>query len=336
MSRLTKGALRFLEDYEQSYDDYRAVASDLEHHIESLVKDTGREIHLVAARAKTLDSLRDKLRRKQYMNPRDQITDLIGVRVITYYKDDVDQIVSRLKSTFKIDKTNSTDKRKILDLQTFGYRSVHLIAYLGATKAQRARYAFSGQRFEIQVRSLLEHAWAEIEHEIVYKSGIRHTKPVLRMFAALAGTLELLDSQFGDLRRERDKLVDCLRNRYARGLDCRRLLDTARLIAFLEVEAPSALGWRSTRSTFPPRSEAVCVEALRWVGVRSANDLRRVIADVAFGHLRSDFAADNGIAPMDVSHLALAILAVAFLDRQVLQVVFPEMIRDPSLSSWLA
>jgi hypothetical protein len=178
----------------------------------------------------------------------------------------------------------------------------------------------------------LEHAWAEIEHEIVYKSGVAHTKPVLRMFAALAGTLEVLDSQFGDLRRGRDELVGNMRDRYARGLDPRRHLDAARLIALLEVDAPEACGWRSPENAFPRGSEAVCVEALRWVGVRSANDLRNITASAAFRRLRKRFAADNGIAPAKVSHLALAVLVVTVLDRGVLNVAFPEMIRDPSLS----
>jgi hypothetical protein len=170
---------------------------------------------------------------------------------------------------------------------------------------------------------------------VVYKSGIDHPTQVLRMFAALAGTLELLDTEFGGLRRERNGLVDTLRDRYVRGLDGRRSLDAARLIALLEVDAPDALGWRSVGGTFPARSEAVCIEALKWVGIRSADDLRRLVASAAFRRLRNSFAADNGIAPTKVSHLALAVLAVAVLDRQVLAVVFPEMIREPSLSSWL-
>jgi ppGpp synthetase/RelA/SpoT-type nucleotidyltranferase len=335
MSRLTKKAIQFLHDYEKEFDEYRAAASTVERHIESLVIDARREIHLVAARAKTLDSLRSKLRRKGYSNPRDQITDLIGVRVITYYKDDVDPVVSLLKSALRIDQKNSTDKRKMLDLRSFGYRSVHLIAYLETTKMRHLPEGFRGKRFEIQVRSLLEHAWAEIEHEIVYKSGINHSNVVLRSFAALAGTLELLDSEFGDLRQRRNTLVDVHRDRYGRGLDGRRHLDAARLIAILEVHAPDALGWRSTARSFPPRSEAVCSEALKWVGIRSGDDLSRVIASAAFRRLRKDFAAGNGIAPAEVSHLALAVLAVAVLDRQVLAVVFPEMVRDPSLSSYL-
>lgn len=155
MSRLTRKAIQFLHDYEKGFDGYRAAASAIERHIESLVIDAGREIHVVAARAKTLDSLRSKLRRKGYSNPRDQITDLIGVRVITYYRDDVDPVVSLLKLALRIDQKNSTDKRKMLDLRSFGYRSVHLIAYLDPTKMQHLAESFRGRRFEIQVRSLL-------------------------------------------------------------------------------------------------------------------------------------------------------------------------------------
>src|SRR5579862_8510120 len=192
MARLTKKALRFLKEYETTYRKCCDVATGLEATIERLVRDTGREIHLVVGRAKELDSLRGKLRRKQYPNPRDQVTDLIGIRVITYYRDDVDPIVQILKAKLRIDRKNSVDKRKVLDLRSFGYRSVHLIGYLDAKSMAYVPKELDGHRFEIQVRSVLEHAWAEIEHEIVYKSGINYSEPVLRMFAALAGTLELL------------------------------------------------------------------------------------------------------------------------------------------------
>jgi ppGpp synthetase/RelA/SpoT-type nucleotidyltranferase len=335
MARLTKAALRFLQGYENTYEKYRDVASVLEEKIESLVRETGSDIHLVTARAKALDSLRSKLRRKRYSNPREQITDLIGVRVITYYRDGVDPVVQALKAKLRIDKKNSVDRRKMLDLRSFGYRSVHLIGYLDAGIVKPPP-ELVGCRFEIQIRSLLEHAWAEIEHEIVYKSGIEYSTPVLRMFAALAGTLELLDTEFGGLRRERDVLVNLFKDRYQNGLDGRRRLDSARLVAFFENEAPDALGWRSENHSFPFRSDVVCIEALSWVGINSADDLRRLFGSAAYRRLRNGFAADNGIAPGEVSHLALTVLAVAARDRNVLGVAFPEIVRDPSLRALVA
>jgi putative GTP pyrophosphokinase len=68
-------------------------------------------LHAVSARAKTPESLRGKLRKKQYRNPSRQLTDLVGVRVIAYYRDAVDLIVARLQEAFDINTIESTDKR---------------------------------------------------------------------------------------------------------------------------------------------------------------------------------------------------------------------------------
>jgi hypothetical protein len=152
---------------------------------------------------------------------------------------------------------------------------------------------------------------------------------------ALAGTLELLDSEFGGLRRERNILVDVFKTRYQSGLDGKRHLDAARLIALFEHVAPEASGWRAADQRFPPRSDAVCIEALHWVGIRSANDLRELFASAAYRRSQSRFAADNGVALREVSHLARSVLAVAARNRAILAVAFPQIIRDPSLSALL-
>jgi hypothetical protein len=80
---------------------------------------------------------------------------------------------------------------------------------------------------------------------------------------------------------------------------------------------------------------SVCIEALSWVGIRSADDLRSIFESAPYRRLRSSFAADNGIAPSEVSHLALTVLAVAARDRNVLGVAFPEIVRDPSLRAFV-
>jgi ppGpp synthetase/RelA/SpoT-type nucleotidyltranferase len=139
------------------------------------------------------------------------MTDLIGVRVITYYRDAVDPIVARLQQVFEINANESTDKRLALGLRNFGYRSVHLIARLKPSQVLTPSHQLLQKRwFEIQVRSILEHAWAEIEHEIVYKSGVAQPDAILRRFAALAGTLELLDGEFLALREMRNDLISIL------------------------------------------------------------------------------------------------------------------------------
>jgi hypothetical protein len=100
-------------------------------------------------------------------------------------------------------------KRVELGLHDFGYRSVHLIAKLKQGQVLSGQYQpLRDNWFEIQIRSILEHAWAEIEHEVVYKSGVDFPDEVKRRFARLAGSLELLDNEFLALREARESLIE--------------------------------------------------------------------------------------------------------------------------------
>src|SRR5580704_18168352 len=111
-------------------------------------------------------------------------------------------------------------KRVELGLHDFGYRSVHLIAKLKQGQVLSGQYQpLRDNWFEIQIRSILEHAWAEIEHEVVYKSGIIFPEVVKRRFARLAGMVELIGDEFLNLREERSRLVEEYKHRYARQLD---------------------------------------------------------------------------------------------------------------------
>ncbi len=340
MVRFTKIIRGFIANYEREYAATAKSASYLESLLKSFMKDTSVDIHLVASRAKDPDSLRAKLRRKSYTNPESQMTDRIGVRIITYYRDDVDRVVERLRREFEIDPANSVDKRQLLDLGAFGYRSVHLVARLKPPRTEMPEYeSIKALWFEIQIRSVLEHAWAEIEHEIVYKSGVTYPPALLRKFAALAGTLEILDAEFLALRAARLELVEEYRRRYDRLLDGSEPLDAARLMGFLEARWPDGLSWRRAAATgraFPMHIEASCVDALRAVGLKTASDLRLWMARSSYRSAMRDFASLKGIAPDDISHLALVVIAVALKDEAVLRTYFPEMLRDPSIEQLIA
>ncbi len=252
MRGLNREGRRFLGDYHARFSDAEHAAKIACGLVKQIAGDTGLLLHVVSARAKTLNSLREKLIEKQYRRPDDDLTDLIGVRVITYYRDAVDPIADRLRQSFDINAAKSVDKRLSLDLREFGYRSVHLIARLRPDQMRMPGDGFLRDRwFEIQVRSLLEHAWAEIEHEVIYKSGIEFPNVVLRRFGALAGGMELFDNEFVTLREERSTLVGSYRSVYERGGDQRVTFDVARLQAFLEATR-TGLSWRQARESGRP------------------------------------------------------------------------------------
>ena len=339
MVKFTKKIQTFIAKYEREFAATSDSAKQLEELLKSLIRGTSINTHLVTSRAKHPDSLRAKLRRKVYVDPETEVTDRIGGRIITYYRDDVDRIAERLKREFEIDETNSVDKRQLLGLKQFGYRSVHLIARLTPPRASMPEYdSLKGTWFEIQIRSVLEHAWAEIEHEVVYKSGTKYLDDTQRLFNAMAGALEILDGQFLSLRSARTKLIEHYRDGYTQKLDTGEEFDAARLLGFLEASCPSGLSWQKAASSgcaFPEHIEASCVEALKAVGLKSAGDLRSWMKQSKYRSARLTFAALQGIGPTEVSHLAVVVLAVALKDEAVLRTCFPEMLRDPSMVSLL-
>jgi len=266
-------------------------------------------------------------------NPWRQLTDQVGVRVICYYVEDVDRIVAALRRRFEVDEKRSVDKRSELQVRQFGYRSVHLIARFGDRGPEIAKRWLRYHWFEIQVRSILEHAWAEIEHEICYKSGVEYPDSLLRRFSALAGSLEILDAQFLALSRESGALIDSFRAAYQAGRDLDDVIDVARLVALFEAIRPAAPGWRTKDDglrRFRPRSAAVCVEALGAAGIRTARRIQRILGTKRFKGRIIAYAAQNGIAANEVSHLALTMLVIGTAKPSVLR-LFPDLPDEPLL-----
>jgi len=181
----------------QEYRDNFSLFKEYEGKILALLKNSLDEagIHLasIESRIKTEDSLAGKLERKGYKyKSLANITDILGVRLITYYIDDVDKVATAIERLFEVDWENSIDKRKVHDIDSFGYLSLH---YVCSTE----EFPF---RFEIQMRTVLQHAWANLDHDTGYKSGVEIPKRYMRSMSRLAGMLELIDEEFSKIRSE--------------------------------------------------------------------------------------------------------------------------------------
>lgn len=172
--------------------------------LNNCVKEAGLYIDGVTARVKTPESLAGKLAKKgkKYTSIYD-ITDLLGARVITFYEDDVDKISSLIDKYFTIDWANSIDKRKGYELDCFGYKSLHYICQIPETMYSDPEHPeINKLRFEIQMRTVLQHAWATINHDIGYKTDVEIPHEYLRSILRLAGMLELADEEFSRIRTE--------------------------------------------------------------------------------------------------------------------------------------
>jgi putative GTP pyrophosphokinase len=160
-------------------------------------------IHHISGRTKDHDSLSKKIDRKlgKYTTL-DEITDLVGVRIISYMESDVDVIAKLITKEFLVDSKNSIDKRD-LNIDQFGYKSLHLVVNLNASRSALTEYKdYKDLKCEIQIRSILQHAWAEIEHDLGYKGKSAIPDQYKRNFNRLAALLETADIEFDRLKQE--------------------------------------------------------------------------------------------------------------------------------------
>jgi predicted RNase H-like nuclease/ppGpp synthetase/RelA/SpoT-type nucleotidyltranferase len=176
-----------------------ALVTSTEHYLQlvtALLDDAGINYLSITARTKSIESFAAKAERavdgqRLFTDPLVEITDQVGLRVITYLREDVDAVATLLADEMRL-----LDDRD-MGLETaregrWGYASRHLL--VGVEGEQ--------QPASIQVRTVLQHAWAEFEHDIRYKGSIpaEHVPDLDRRFTLAAGLLELADREFTAIR----------------------------------------------------------------------------------------------------------------------------------------
>lgn len=188
---------------------YESMTTRLRGLITDLVNEAGIDVIQVEGRAKTVDSFVEKVGRKgkKYEDPFADMTDLVGLRIITYYREDVTRIGDILKGEFSVDENNSVDKIAGLAPDRFGYLSVHYIVRLSSARRQLAEWKqYALIPAEIQVRTALQHAWAAVQHKLDYKSSIEAPLELRRRLFRLSALFELADEQFSELRDARARI----------------------------------------------------------------------------------------------------------------------------------
>lgn len=182
-----------LEEYREALPTLKQMQDQVTATLRDALDRNGIIVTAIESRIKTEESLAGKLALKghKYATLSD-ITDIMGARIITFYTDDVDRIAAITEQLFDIDWDNSVDKRKLHQLDSFGYNSLHYICRLQG-------YPY---RFELQLRTTLQHAWASINHDTGYKSGVEIPREYIRQLNRLAGMLEMADDEFSRIRTE--------------------------------------------------------------------------------------------------------------------------------------
>jgi region found in relA / spoT proteins family protein len=191
---------KIVDGYSVSRGSYEDCLNYVENTVKNIIKSQSINVHEIVGRVKTIESLEGKVKRKNYSNLA-EITDLCGIRIITYFSDDVDKIAELISQEFEVDLENTIDKRKSEDPTKFGYVSLHYVVGLREENTSPTLYGrFKNIKLEIQIRTVMQHAWAEIEHDLGYKSKEDIPDQYRRQFSRLAGLIELADDNFLQLK----------------------------------------------------------------------------------------------------------------------------------------
>lgn len=210
----------FLDDYKKTEKSkYSKFAKLVLEKIKNALNARQVDIAYSSCREKDIDSLEKKCRKKgvnekgeivdKYIDFKNEIMDLAGVRIVTYLLDDVIEVKKIVEELFDVIEEHSGDKLDLLGADKIGYLSVHYIINLKESFVGTGEEEYSGLKCEIQIRTVLEDAWAQIFHDRQYKNSIDEhsiSNNLKRKTNLLSGNLELLDYQINEVVKEYDKI----------------------------------------------------------------------------------------------------------------------------------
>ncbi len=268
-----------IERFEQERFRYKVLAEVFQLVLEQ-ARQQESPLAVVQCRAKAVSSFAGKVvrRRQSVARPLEEFTDLAGGRLIAPTKLEVAALCHLIEKWFAVDRKNSQDVGERLKVREFDYQSIHYIVSVSqptidalrdaqdlsgleeAVDKCRASEAFDevldqaqsndlldqvraitdGLRGEIQIRTVLQHAWADVSHDRVYKAKIEVPVIWRRRVARMAAMLEVVDEQFDSMVHE----LDVYLTNYDVYLEQSRLeseLKTAELVFAHETNAQNKL-----------------------------------------------------------------------------------------------
>ena len=169
------------KDYEIRYNKALVpLSQDLEKFITQLIGN-GPHIDRICARAKSVDSFMEKALKQtegvyKYHSPLDDIQDQIGARIITYFISDLIPTCQQIEKYFgPIEKHRKEPEKE----NEFGYEGYHYVLFIPTDLLKDDTKLICSKFFELQVRTLYQHAWAQADHDLAYKSPVELSKEEL-------------------------------------------------------------------------------------------------------------------------------------------------------------
>lgn len=238
--------------------------------------------HSILHRTKSLDSLRLKLQAKDYADPTHNITDFSAVRVVCYVLSEAKRVEEIIRQCFDIDEKRSdlSDTERGSPKEV-GYWGRNIVAKLPDNLTTMPGFnKFEGLWFEVQVHTILAHAWAEIEHDS-YKYG-ELPDALRRRFTDLGGTLRQADRELNALAADQDDYLRELKAPLGRR-ELSKPLTITSLTEFLRSRFPRLVeaGWTPDFLSLDHRRRLgiFVIEHLAKMGITTVPEFAAIIPD---------------------------------------------------------
>lgn len=252
---------------------YQALARKVESTVREILDLNKINYHNISSRAKKIESYRKKASKEKYKEPRSEIMDMAGIRIITYTDSDARKVSEIVKEAFEIYPEFSVNKSEELGVDKVGYRGIHYVASLGEDRLKLPENVpFKGCVFEIQIRSILQHAWAEFEHDRNYKfSGVLPTD-IRRRLSLVSGTLESADMEFNEISEAIDSYTADVKERTGAG-DLAVQINSTSLITYMNIKFKPLV----EEGFVQPIVHKILIKELSNMGITTLKDLDDII-----------------------------------------------------------
>jgi Uncharacterized protein conserved in bacteria len=262
----------FSRDYSIKRPLYEQLESEVRFIIDSDITINNIKINKIESRIKSSASILDKMDRKMISKPFEEITDILGIRIVCLFISDIKKIENLISDSFTLHSTD--DKINIPETETFGYMSLHLIASIKDNHSGPRYDNIKGLKFEIQIRTMTMDAWANISHYLDYKSEHDIPKDLKKDFHALSGLFYVADKHFELFHNNRINEIKEIRNSLSSNQKENQEINIDTLAAFLELKFPD-------REKSNTKLYSELVDELYQYGYKTTFDLEQII-DTAY------------------------------------------------------
>ncbi len=240
---------------------------ELNKQIERVLESNGVSLGVpIESRVKSWESLKAKIERQSLdLKQIEDLHDFVGLRLILLFKRDITQVCDLLAKNFNVISTEDISDR--LSETQFGYQSLHYIVKVRAQWLSVPTFQHFGRlSAEIQIRTLAQHIWAAASHKLQYKQEQSVPVPVRRSIHRVSALLETVDLEFERVLSERQSYLSKVDTGSPDSA-----LDVDLLAAILDETLPLA-------NKQDPEQYAELLEGLKYFGLNTASDLRKLIS----------------------------------------------------------